>query len=210
MLISKLKLSALIIFLLLAIINMIFITKKRHTINSQAFIEVPTTPTSSSTTIFSGEVEKDSMDSPDGTKTLIIERQEKKESTKYSIFISDPYQTPREIYSKDLSLVDTPAIPFNTWSPDNKYFFLKEFSANQSDYYVFFATGEFFSNNVQYLDIKELFEEKISKYFITDVTGWAAPTLLIINTKEIDGEQKVSFWFDVTSQSFTQLGTYFH
>jgi len=33
--------------------------------------------------------------------------------------------------------------------------------------------------------------------------------LLIVNTREEAGDKKVSYWFDVTNQSFTRLSTFF-
>ena len=72
------------------------------------------------------------------------------------------------------------------------------------------VSGQPFSDNMSSLNIQELFVEKINGYNISDITGWAAPNLILVNAQAKEGDNKVSFWFDVTSQSFIQLGTYFH
>ena len=58
--------------------------------------------------------------------------------------------------------------------------------------------------------MEELFAQKYADYKITDVTGWAAPTLLVVNTDKLDGTVGPSFWFDVASLSFTRLSTRFN
>ena len=100
-------------------------------------------------------------------------------------------------------------IPYNTWSPDNAYFFIEEISAAKSDYYVFSAVGDLFSSGVQFININGLFMQKFPDYIIEEVTGWASPTLLIVNTKSKENKE-TSFWFDVQSQDFIQLSTYFN
>ncbi len=101
------------------------------------------------------------------------------------------------------------SIPFNTWSPDTTYFFLKEKVTDDEDYLVFQSSGDLFANNIHALSVQQLFKEKVQGFVIGDVTGWADQTLLVVNTEAIDGGDKVSFWFDVPSQTFMQLGTYF-
>lgn len=146
------------------------------------------------------QMEKTSiMDSPDGNMSLTL--------TSNTLFItskSDGLQ--KQIFKKNSF---DPEIPYNTWSPDNVYVFLKEKTNTTSDFLVFQSSGGLFSNNLPYLSIQELFVKNIQNYFIEDVTGWAAPNLLIVNTKTNDSDQRISFWFDVPSQSFIQLGTYF-
>jgi hypothetical protein len=52
------------------------------------------------------------------------------------------------------------------------------------------------------MEISELFYAKYSEYKITDITGWAAPNLLIVNTDDVNSEEGPSFWFDVSSKTF--------
>ncbi|KKQ38162.1 MAG: hypothetical protein US54_C0016G0003 [Candidatus Roizmanbacteria bacterium GW2011_GWA2_37_7] len=199
----------LIILLLIVGVSFVTFTKQQYSADTRVFADIPDSLTS--TIVVPGLIKTEFMDSPDGTETLTMERQEKGDKFRYSFFTSDTSKEAQQfIYTKELTLsYGQLSIPYNTWSPDNTYFFIKESTASQNNYYVFFASGENFSDYSQYLDIQRLFEEKIQGFTISDVTGWAAPTLLIINTQEQEGEQKVSFWFDVQTQSFTRLGTYF-
>lgn len=142
-----------------------------------------------------------SMDSPDGSKTLTLD-------DSLSI-LSKPDGQKIRIYKKEEIGYRKLEIPFNTWSPDNIYVFLKERTPAIDNYLVFQSSGNMFSNNLPYISIQELFQKNLPNYSIEDVTGWAAPNLLIVNAKSNESGQKVSFWFDVSSQSFIQLGTYF-
>jgi len=146
------------------------------------------------------------MDSPDGTKSLTLEEQ----NGLQSLFVSSLPDGQRvEIYKKQILNLIKLEIPYNTWSPDNVYIFLKEKEPLIENYFVFQSSGTLFLNNLPFVSIQELFGKDVPNYVIEDVTGWAAPNLLIVNTKAKDSEQRVSFWFDVPSQSFIQLGTYF-
>ena len=130
---------------------------------------------------------------------------------KHSFFTSiKPEETKQLIFRKEGVLSQNLSIPYNTWSPDNIYVFIKEATPTVNNYYVFFTSESSFSDSSQYLNIQSLFAEKVSDYIILDVTGWAAPNLLIVNAKENQSEKKVSFWFEVSSQSFLLLGTYFY
>ena len=141
------------------------------------------------------------MDSPEGSKTLTIDG---------SLFVSsNPDGQKINIFKKEEIGALKLEIPYNTWSPDNVYIFLKLKTSPVDDYLVFQSSGDLFPNNLPYVSIQELFKINVPDYTIEDVTGWAAPNLLIVNTKANESDEKVSFWFDVPSQSFIQLGTYF-
>lgn len=147
------------------------------------------------------------MDSPDGNMTLTLVAS----GASYSLFISSkPDEQKVKIYEKEELSSHKLEIPYNTWSPDNKYVFLKESTPTLNNYYVFSTTGNPVSDNAQQVNIQELFSQKLPDYKITDVTGWAGPTLIIVNVSANKDGQNISFWFDVSNQSFTQLGTYFN
>lgn len=151
------------------------------------------------------------MDSPEGSKILTLEIQEGKGLTAYSLFASSQSEDQkRQLFKKEEPNSQVLSIPFNTWSTDNTYVFLKEKTPSIDNYLVFQSSGNLFPDDLVSLSVQELFNNKVSGYIIEDVTGWAGPTSLIVNTKEVEGGNKVSFWFDVPSQSFTQLGTYFN
>ncbi len=147
-----------------------------------------------------------SMDSPDGTKTLTIE----KRNNFYIIFvISNEDNKKVQIFKKEKINSSQLEIPYNAWSPDNFYFYLKEKNAAVDNYLVFQSSGELFFNNLSYLTLQEPFKINIPNFTIKEATGWATPNLIIVNTEENDSGYKASFWFEVPSQSFIQLGTYF-
>jgi hypothetical protein len=136
--------------------------------------------------------------SPDGTSKLVMKKQISDSLVDYSFFTS------QLIFQKTESRSQSLSIPYNTWSPDNKYVFLKEATLSFSNYFVFSADG-----SSQSVDVKSLFNQKVPDYVMTEVTGWAAPYLLIVNTKTKQGEQGPSFWLDISTQSFIQLSTHF-
>ncbi|MFA6532909.1 MAG: hypothetical protein WCT22_02835 [Patescibacteria group bacterium] len=195
----KIKIS---IFILIITLLTFFVTgelnsKKNRTVITSAAPPV-ITPIESETT--------SSMDSPDGEKTLMIE----KKDNFYTIFItnnSDGNKT--QVFRKEKINSSQLEIPYNTWSPDNFYFFLKEKNASVDNYLVFQSSGESFLNNQPYLSIQEPFKINVPNYTIEEVTGWAGPNLLIVNAKQNDSDSKISFWYEVPSQAVIQLGTYF-
>lgn len=199
-------------FIIVAIgISLMILVKRQNRIDSRVYSALPESSTSPLPTVVAPDpIETAFMDSPDGTMTLTMEKQPAKEYDKYSFFTSVKSETAKHlIFSKEVPLSQSLSIPYNTWSPDNVYFFITESTPLFNNYYVFFVSGDDFPDNSRYVSIQELFAKHISDYIITDVTGWAAPNLLIVNTRETQGEKKVSFWFNVTNQSFTQLWTYF-
>ncbi len=145
------------------------------------------------------------MDSPDGTKTLTMIKRQINGLAAYFF-----YTDGKLIFKKTEGLTESFSIPYNTWSPDNVYFFLKEATSSVDSYYVFYVSGNLFPNNAQYVNIQELFVKKLPDFTLIDVTGWAAPNLILVNTKTKQEGRDVSFWFDVPSQSFIQLSTYFN
>jgi hypothetical protein len=150
------------------------------------------------------------MDSPEGSKTLSLERKENSEGATYSLFTSSKGDSDKQsIFQKNVIGYQSIEIPFNTWSPDTTYIFLKEKTSTIYDYLVFQSSGALFQNDSAFISLQELFSKKVPNYTIVDVTGWGGPQVLIVNVKSNDSDQKVSFWFDVQSQSFIQLGTYF-
>jgi len=157
------------------------------------------------------QIETTVMDSPDGTKTLLMKKKRAVGIFTYSIFVSDkPGGLEKSIYKKTENTTHKIIFPYNAWSPDNIHFFLRDSTPDRDGYYVFPASGQPFAGNTPFIDIQKLFLEKVTRYTLADVTGWAAPNLLIVNTKTPEGEQGPSFWFDVPNQSFIQLSTRFY
>ena len=172
-----------------------------------AFIPVAAIP--SPTDIPQPILQTTSMESPEGSKILTLERVEHAGSVSHSAYTIDSSNSKRyDIISFDAQYEDL-SIPYNTWSPDTMYLFLKETTSTKSAFLVFQSLGGNFADGNHSISINDEFMEKVQGFVIEDVTGWASPTLLIVNTQVLDGDAKVSFWFDVPSQTFTQLGTYF-
>lgn len=138
--------------------------------------------------------------SPDGTHTVSLNTVS--DSTEIMINNEVVVQRPVEV-GIDLE------IPFNTWSPDDKYFFLREKSEQGDEYLVMAASGKHFADDSPSLKVKELFAVFHPEATIVDATGWAAPTLLILNAKS-GTETKMSFWFDISTHQFIRLSNYFY
>jgi len=150
--------------------------------------------------------------SPDGKFSLTMKVKSDQNSNIYTFSVTDTSSgLSKELFTKTTTSGDVLSPPLNAFSPNDKYFFLKEVDNGVADYYVLSASGISFSNGSQTLDISSPFVVKYSaNYVITDVTGWAAPTLVVINTNKVDGSLGPSFWFDVSTKSFIPLATRFN
>lgn len=148
-----------------------------------------------------------SVITPDGLKTLVMVNKQ----ADYSFYIENggDSSTQKQIFSKTVDSTEKFSLPFDGWSPDDSQFFIKNNTGDQANYYVFNANGNPFGDS-QYLNITDLFKEKEPNYKLTDVTGWAAPDLVIVNSNTTDGKIGPSFWFVVSSRSFMILSTRFN
>ncbi len=146
---------------------------------------------------------QDSMISPEGSETLTVKKEVGEGTVNYLITTTNGLS-----YTKTLAGGGSLSIPFNTWSPDKKYVFLKE-DGEKSNYYVFSASGKTFADGVSYLNVGEVFGKKVEEFKLLEATGWASPTLLVVNTTTQTGENGPSFWFDITNQSFIRLSSKF-
>lgn len=149
------------------------------------------------------------VSSPDGLKTLTMKEEKSTDGTMYTFTISDENGSGDLIFSKTLSDGSSLSIPYNTFSPDDKYIFIKEDDNGMASYIVMTTSGVAIGNN-QTLEIVGLFNQKEPNYKVTDVTGWAAPTLIIVNSDKKDGGVGPSFWFEVLDQSFISLSRRFN
>lgn len=143
--------------------------------------------------------------SPDGKATLTEKKQTTKGSTTYT-FTTDTGLT----FTKTLAVPGTISIPFNTWSNDDKYIFLKEDVNGQTNYYVLSASGKTFADGSLFINLSDVFARKLPNLKLSEATGWAAPTLIVVNTTTSDGKEGSSFWFEITDQSFIQLSERFN
>ncbi|HEX6977050.1 MAG TPA: hypothetical protein VF185_01655 [Patescibacteria group bacterium] len=151
------------------------------------------------------------MEAPDGSHTLTLKEEKGKSATTYTVLIStsnDPTQ--KQIFTKTLEEGSSISLPFNTFSPDDKYVFLKETTKSGISYIVLNSQGTPLTKENSVINFSDLFAAKYPDYKITEATGWASPTLIIINTDKLDGTQGPSFWFEIPSQSFLILSNRFN
>ncbi len=205
----KRELITLVFILLATAASIVFLMKRNVIIGSHVSASNPEDPVP--TIIVSKPIENEHMDSPDGEKTLSMDRQPIGDNAAYSFFTSEnPDLSKRLIFTKEMPANEMMSIPYNAWTPDNEYVFLKESTENQNNYYVVHNQGNTFSDGSLYIDIQTKFKDQIADFTIVDVTGWAAPNLLIVNAQNNQEDTLVSFWFDMPSQTFIRLGTYFY
>ena len=102
-----------------------------------------------------------SVGSPDGNWTLTMKEEKNKETISYRFLISNNDDIfNKEIFAKILSSTDALSIPANTFSPDDKYVFLKETYGGKNSYFVPQAGEE--------VNFSDLFANKYEDYVITD------------------------------------------
>ncbi len=154
--------------------------------------------------------QEQSQISPDGKKVLTMRIKTNEDFTKTYTFISSNADgtDQKTIYLVTYS-ADSMSIPFNTWSPDNKYVFIKHTSPLGSDAIVLKANGEPVTESESAINTTLLFKDKIANNIYDDTTGWASETLLIINTKTSEGAQGTSYWFEIPSKAIIPLSTQF-
>ena len=120
-----------------------------------------------------------SVGSPDGEATLTMKKEKVQDGTMYTFFTTDSVTGNQNIvFTETVSSGDTLSIPANTFSPDDKYIFLKEENLGQTDFFVITKSGA--------LDISRPFATKYPNLKLTDVTGWGGMALLVVNTNKAD------------------------
>ena len=190
-----------IVFLILAAVSYkLYFAGQTSTSQNQILRPYPT----------SNKTQELSVHSGDGTAQLIMRKASQKDnSILYSFFAANASgKIERTLFTKNIPTSDTMVIPANTWSPDNKYVFLRENNANSFSIFVFKASGEAFADQEQYLDLTALFAKRNLPYTVADVTGWDSETLLHMHTTAKEKNSRgPSYWFDVTDRAFLQLAT---
>ncbi|HEV2339662.1 MAG TPA: hypothetical protein VGT05_02715 [Patescibacteria group bacterium] len=180
------------------------ITPLPHFISDRSPTLIPTTVPVASRSVVTSWI------SSDGAEKLTMKTTQNLKSTTYVFMLTNiSTNTEKTLFTQILHGESTMSIPFNAFSSDDSYIFLKETLNDGNHYLVFKTSGEPFANGENDLDVTPLFIAYTSSYTINDVTGWASPTLLVVNTKNQNGSTGSSFWFDTTSQRFIQLATLF-
>lgn len=133
--------------------------------------------------------------SPDGKVTLTMKEKRVETGILHTFLVSG-----REIFSKTFPKDSSLLIPYNAFSPDNKYIFLKSVVSGQIAYFVIpLEEGEV-------MNVSDPFNEKFgSELTIDEATGWGGINLLIINTNKVSGGKGPSFWFEAPGGAFIRL-----
>jgi hypothetical protein len=150
--------------------------------------------------------------SPDGKMTLLMETKKTSENNfNQTLFITTTEnKAPLNIYSKDSSNKEFVSIPFNTFSPDNKFIFLKLEIPDELNYFVLRTDGKDINKDGHTIEIVKPFNAKYPGLKVTDVTGWGGRNLIVINTDTSEGKIGASYWFDLSNFSFIRLSTRFN
>jgi hypothetical protein len=149
--------------------------------------------------------------SPDGKWNLGMKEERGQEDITYVFKLTKlADNSVKEIFRKTVSLSTSMEIPANTFSPDDKYIFLKEHNSGQTDYVVMTSGGTPLAKDIVTAEISSLFASKYPNLKITDVTGWAGTNLLLVNSDKIEGGTGPSLWFILPSRTFSQLSTRFN
>jgi hypothetical protein len=136
---------------------------------------------------------------------LFVTKQTTDEDTQTETTISSP----QLVYTGQLKSEEQIEVPFNSWSPNNAQFFLKRTQNNTAEFLVFNVTGEPFTIKSEqtttqpFSNVTQYFVDSEITHQLHDITGWAANSLLMVQT---DGP---TYWFDVSSQRFILLSTQF-
>ncbi len=168
-------------------------------------------PTPKPTESTNPSTEPMSVDSPNGKFNLTLKKHKNQNTITYSFFVKDVEKNEEIlVFTKELTSPNSMSIPFNSFSPNNKYLFLKELTSGKANYYVMSVNLTPFKNEEKYLNVSDFFTKKYDKLILGDITGWADPNLLIVNTNTLDGKPSYSLWFEISSNSFIQLATRFN
>lgn len=186
-----------------------FQTRQQLSSLAATFVSDNTTPSFTVSKITPiAKIDTASQISPDGTKKFVMESTHNANGTVTYIFTTTDASGNNQyrIYTTTVLGSDTLSIPFNTWSPDNKYVFIQK---NNHEGYLFKANGESMTTQEPYFDVATLFTSKIKNNVYDRTTGWASPTLLIVNTLTPDNTKGPSYWFEVPSKAIIQLSSPF-
>jgi hypothetical protein len=205
----KIEIEAIFLIVIAVIVGIIFaVYRNNYRQQFNVSLKTPLMPAVKTTL---AKVTVSSQISPDGTKEVFMKITQNPDNTKtYNFSVVDvgsSDETP--IFTRTLDVSKTMLIPFNTWSPDDQYFFVEQNMGNNNGVFAFKANGSPFTNGSNYIDVTDLFSKVNSGNNFGEATGWASGTLIIINTTQQDNTKGPSYWLEVPSRSVIQLSTQF-
>lgn len=160
-------------------------------------------------------IQETSQISPDGQKQLIMTVNDSKYTLAVEVLGPEEERAdPKDIYTGTVSPNEELRIPFNTWSPDNQFFFIEKTTSDRTDFLLFTVSGEPISGEEiaddPFVNITSLYAKNDYVNSLANVTGWAAKSFLLVQTLNSDsGESTPSMWFDVYNLKFIQLSSIF-
>ncbi|MBI2430848.1 MAG: hypothetical protein HYV39_02435 [Candidatus Levybacteria bacterium] len=209
-----LELETISFLFLTAVLSSLFVWQSNRNLQEWFYASLPYVTSNKTETVITpvanrvAKIDTASQISPDGVKLLTMKKTHNTDGTfSYVFTTSDGSGTnEKQIYTKKVTEPESMAVPFNAWSPDDKYVFIQK---NGNNALVFKATGEEIAGGELYFDVEEAFVQKGIKNRIDKVTGWASPTLVIVNTVTPEDEKGPSYWFEVPSKAIIPLASQF-
>jgi hypothetical protein len=211
---EKLPKTAILVFIVLVVIGLVFGFFRGQQPKKVPTPGLPVTNNEASYALPAAKADvprETSVGSPDGKWSLKMKEEKGKDETTYifwTINLADSSQ--KEIFRKTVPTTTTLEVPLNSFSPDDKYIFLKETGLGEDHYLVLTTSGIPLAEGVLTVEISGLFMAKYPEYVISDVTGWGGVGLIVFNTDKKEGGTGPSFWFEVPALGFIRLSTRFN
>ena len=207
----QVELESIFLISIVAAVSLFFVVQKNSNSQPQLSVASAIPAISVPTEAITSKVSISSQISPDGTKKVVMKVTQNTDNTStYEFATLDGNGTnEKSIFTKTLDSSSNMTVPFNTWSPDNKYFFIQQNTGDSKSIFAFKENGEAFSDTEQYFDVTDLFKMKETGNNFSEATGWASESLIIINTTKEDKTKGPSYWFEVPSKAILILATEF-
>jgi hypothetical protein len=207
----KRKLEFEVIFLIIiAVVVGIFLAVYRNNYKPQ--FKVTPNPVSMQVAkkVIAPKITVSSQISPDGTKKVIMRETENQDGAKnYDFSVLDIESASELPISTQVVSSGDMRIPFNTWSPDDRYFFIDQYAGSDKSVFVYKTDGAEFAPGAIFLDATDSFKKANTGNIFDEATGWASDTLIIVDTVKQDNSKGPSYWFEVPSKAIIQLSTEF-
>lgn len=147
---------------------------------------------------------------PNGLKKMTMTVTSGKLTTTYKFSVSNPDgSSPTTIYTTNLPTSESMSIPYNAFSPDNTYVFVQHTMPSGTEALVFQANGTPFSSDSPYYNVTQLYIAHATGNTYDTTTGWASDTLLVILTKNVQGQESTSYWLELPDKALIPLSTQF-
>ncbi len=148
--------------------------------------------------------------SQDGKHILTMRQTFKEGLSTYAFFLSsDKDKQKKVLYTTDFLDGVSYELPFNSFSPDGKFLFIKSKDA-VGDRFLVFSTNISAEKAQDPVEVGSLFAAKYTDLVLTDVTGWGGLGLLVLNSDNAEGKSVPSFWYEASSGRFIRLSTRFN